>query len=173
MKLKSRSQYGKLYKTLDRIQRELPRRGAQWAATSAQMMDQECRDHLEQQGRGGQPPPLSDMTRRIYDIDGDPDGSGIVNHLTLEYQKRGNNFVAILGIPQGKPTMIAKVQDRGQIIEVTDKMRGFLAAAYGIYLKSTTTHIHIPARHFWENSLATTNAAARRQLLKLFKDLMP
>ena len=42
----------------------------------------------------------------------------------------------------------APIQEFGGQIEVTPKMRGFLAANYGIYLKASKTHITIPARSF-------------------------
>lgn len=169
--LTHKGSYRKLIDKLERQPREVPRKGAKWAGEAVDGLNKRVREHLAEQGRGGEPPPLSAMTRRIYDIDGEPDGSGIVNHLTLEYRKRGSKVIAILGIPQGKPTIVAKVQDRGATIEVTDKMRGFLAAAYGIYLKATTTHIQIPGRHFWEYSVRATNREATRKLKRLFKKL--
>lgn len=42
----------------------------------------------------------------------------------------------------------APVQEFGGKIKVTDKMRGYLAYNYGIYLKKSTTHITIPSRPF-------------------------
>lgn len=42
----------------------------------------------------------------------------------------------------------APIQEFGGQIEVTPKMRGFLAANYGIHLKASKTHITIPARSF-------------------------
>lgn len=42
----------------------------------------------------------------------------------------------------------APIQEFGGIIPVTKKMRGFLAAVYGIYLKKTTGVISIPSRPF-------------------------
>jgi hypothetical protein len=169
MSLKSTGSFKKLTDRLTRLQQTLPEAGSKWAAKSAETMDKKVREHLDKQGRGGTPPPLTSMTRKIYATDGEPDGSGIVNHLTLEYHTEGSRTVVTLGIPQGKPTMIAKVQDRGETIAVTDKMRGFLAAAYGIYLKESTTHINIPGRHFWEASLKATNRQAYRELRKLFR----
>ncbi|GGA31113.1 hypothetical protein [Psychrobacillus lasiicapitis] len=43
--------------------------------------------------------------------------------------------------------MIASVHEFGARIQVTDKMRGFLASQ-GLYLKASTTHIVIPERSF-------------------------
>ena len=42
----------------------------------------------------------------------------------------------------------APVQEFGGKIKVTPKMRGYLAANYGIHLKKSTTHITIPSRPF-------------------------
>lgn len=58
-------------------------------------------------------------------------------------------------LDDGKMGMIAAVQEYGIKIEVTPKMRGYLASQ-GLYLKKTTTHITIPERSFiragWDDS---------------------
>lgn len=141
-------------------------------ARAAQEMDGAVRNHLSEQGRGGYPPPLADMTKQIYKIDGQPDGSGIVNHLELSYFQIGNKYTACLGIPTGKPTMIARVQNNGCIIQVTDKMRGFLAAQYGIFLRAETTHITIPGRKFWDESIQYTRSRAIARLKTFFADAL-
>ncbi|WP_190440475.1 MULTISPECIES: hypothetical protein [Trichocoleus] len=156
---------------MEAMQQRVPRQGIRWAMDNAKAVDQSCRDHLETQGRGGTPPPLSSMTRQIYAKDGEPDGSGIVDHLTLEFRKRGDKFYATLGIPNGKPAMIAKVQDRGTTVRVTEKMRGFLSARYGIHLRQETTHINIPGRHFWERSLRRGRSKAMRELKRFFREV--
>lgn len=46
---------------------------------------------------------------------------------------------------------IARVQEFGVDIAVTDKMRGYLSAVHDIHLKASTTHIHIPERSFLRN----------------------
>lgn len=58
------------------------------------------------------------------------------------------NQRATLFVGWDNPEMakIATIQEYGANITVTDKMRGFLAVTYGIYLKKTTTHIMIPPR---------------------------
>lgn len=43
---------------------------------------------------------------------------------------------------------LARVHEYGVNIPVTDKMRGYLSARFGIHLKATTTHIRIPERSF-------------------------
>lgn len=48
---------------------------------------------------------------------------------------------------EGEMGMIAVVQEYGVKIQVTPKMRGFLASR-GLHLKKTTTHITIPERSY-------------------------
>lgn len=131
-------------------------------------MKAEAIANLEGQGRGGTPPPLSQMTTKIYQQAGEPDGSGIRNHLTVEYKQTSRHTTAILGIPDGQPTIVAKVQNDGCSIAVTDKMRGFLAAEYGIFLRATTTHIVVPPRHFWDDALKVTSERLRDRLRSIF-----
>lgn len=165
--------YSKLIAKLERVEQEAKPRGAQWAREQATNLDELAREHLTSQGRsGGSPPPLAQMTRQIYGVDGEPDGSGLINHLELEVLKvRGNKVYSTFGVPDGKPTMIGKVQDRGCVIPVSDRMRGFMAAQYGIFLKATTTHIHVPGRGWWEESLKTTRKQAKRDLKRLMREL--
>lgn len=56
--------------------------------------------------------------------------------------------VGVLG--GGEQSWLASIHEYGCIIEVTDKMRKYLAAN-GLYLKKTTTHITIPERAFLRN----------------------
>lgn len=150
-------------------QRELCREGEHWAIESVRFLDKIAREHLESQGRGGQPPPLSPMTRKIYNIRGEPDGSGLRNHLEVKHSRNKGEFTAIFGVPQGRPTIIAKTQDQGAIIPVTDAMRGYFAATYGIGLKASTKHIYIPARYWWSHSTKRAKARAKRNLIHLFR----
>lgn len=144
--------------------------GEQWAKDSVNNLDRIYRNHLETQGRGGEPPPLSEATRELYRQMGDPDGSGIRNHITLEYEETPHGFKAVFGIPEGRPSMIARVQDQGAIIPVSQRMRGFLAV-HGIFLKATTTHIEIPARYSWSKSNRRAKAEARRRLDSFWHDV--
>jgi len=169
MGLEIKGSFAEAIALIKRAQQRVKPMGADWATTQATAMDQRVRSHLDTQGRGGAAPPLSDMTRHIYSVDGEPDGSGIVNHLTLEFRQSGDRFIAVLGIPDGKPSMIAKVQDRGATIPVSDRMRGFLSAAYGIHLRKETTHINIPGRHFWEDSLRVVKRKGKKDLRKLIR----
>lgn len=135
-----------------------------WALRCAELMKRLYLDYLANQGEsGGSPPPLSSATRLIREVTGEPDGSGIRDHVTVTYSKVGRNTIATLGIPEGKPTMIAKVQNDGAAIAVTERMRGFLAHC-GIFLKDSTTQIVIPGRHAWDYALKDTVKEAKKDL---------
>lgn len=56
--------------------------------------------------------------------------------------------VGVLG--GGEQSWLASIHEYGCKIEVTDKMRKYLAAT-GLHLKATTTHITIPERAFLRN----------------------
>lgn len=170
MDLKVTSNLKALRERLEAAQKTIPQAGVLWAQDSATAMFNNCREHLQGQGReGGAPPPLSGLTRHIYGTTGEPDGSGIHDHLVLTFQKDGDVYLASVGVEEGRSTMIAKVQNDGAIIPVTEKMRGFLSAVYGIHLKQTTTHIEIPGRHFWDESWQKTKAESLRGLRKILQ----
>lgn len=137
-----------------------------WAEKCVKYLNALYLDHLENQGRGGASPNLSDATKLIYDATGEPDGSGIRNHIEITYSQQGNNTIATFGIPEGQPSLVAKVQDRGAVIPVTERMRGFLAHC-GIHLKASTTTIFIPGRHSWSESLEKTIDYAKDELKQL------
>jgi hypothetical protein len=131
-------------------------------------------EKLGNQGRpGGAPPSLSAATRYLYQQIGWPDGSGVRNHIQIEQGRTRSGAIAKVGIPKGKPTMIAKVQDRGAIIQVTPKMRGWLAA-HGIFLRAETSHIIIPARYAWRDSVDWIRTQARitlnQKMRKIIQD---
>lgn len=120
----------------------------------AEVMEQNARDNLEKQGRAAShPPPLSQVSRKIYAVDGPPDGSGIRNHIESFASRSGSDSVAGVGIPKGRPSMIATVQDRGATIRVTSRMRGYLGAR-GVHLRQSTKAVRIPARRFWRRAWA-------------------
>jgi len=154
MKLKIKSTLDGLMAELQNMKENVPIRGEEWAQESANVMASLYRAHLSNQGRrGGYPPALSPATLHMYEVDGPPDGSGIRDHVEQGVLKNHHQVVGFVGIPQGKPTMIARVQNDGAMIPVTDAMRGYLAAQYGIYLRAETKHIYIPARYSWDESI--------------------
>ena len=67
---------------------------------------------------------------------------------TLERIDGKKVSVGVLG--GGEQAWLAGIHEYGCRIEVTDKMRKYLAAT-GLYLKKTTTHIVIPERAFLRN----------------------
>ena len=174
MKLKINNNLDGLTAKLSDFKTNVPIRGATWAEKSAMYMAELYLDFLESQGRsGGALPPLSDATLHIYGIEEPPNGEGIRNHVRQGVFNVQNKVVGFVGIPEGKPTIIAKVQNDGAIIQVTEAMRGFLSAAYGIHLRAETKHIYIPARHSWDESLRRAKIKSKilaNHILHLEKD---
>ena len=56
-----------------------------------------------------------------------------------------------IGAIQGEHSWLAAIHEYGCDIEVTDKMRGFLASQ-GLYLRKSTKYIKIPERSFLRSS---------------------
>ncbi len=169
--LRNTSSYSTLLAKLKNARSRVNAKGAQWVMVSASRLDELIRQHLQTQGRGGAAPPLSAMTKQIYEIAGEPDGSGIHDTLDLYFRQERNAFIAGVGIPEGRPTMIAKVQDEGAVIPVTDKMRGFMTANFGIFLRAETTHIVIPGRNFWSQSVKQAQSDAKKELADFMDEL--
>lgn len=135
----------------------------------AEKMKENYIDRLRSQGRSGdQTDPLSGATYKIYSQMGNPNGSGVINHLSIIQLKNKNTMGHAMAIASGKPTMIAIVQNNGVTIGVTDKMRGFLASQ-GVYLKQSTIAINIPSRKSFELALAKTQKESPRILRNLMK----
>ena len=138
---------------------------------AAKLMETKLRENLESQGReGGHPPPLSEMTKDIYARSGEPDGSGIRDHIEIITYRRGGRQFSTVGIHSGRPSIIAQVQNNGATIAVTDKMRGYLSAKFGIHLKASTTHIVIPGRSFWDDAFKEASAELKRELTRIFAE---
>lgn len=143
-----------------------------WAVKCAELMETLYKEYMDTQGRAsGTAPPLSSATKLIYNAVGEPDGSGVTDHIEVTYTEINGKTVATIGILDGKPSLIAKVQDQGAVVAVTDKMRGFLASC-GIFLKDSTTQIVIPARHSWEYALTEAAAEAKDSLHKQVKRML-
>lgn len=88
---------------------------------------------------------------------------GLSDKIELEITRTPTGIRAVIGVPHGTPTTIAYVQEHGAAIPVTDKMRGYIAHTWGIYLKQTTTHIHVPGKAFW--SKAMLQGASRMRVI--------
>lgn len=167
-KKKDSKDLSKLLKGLPKL---LPREvGVKWSHTMAERMKENYVERLQTQGRAGdsQSDPLSGATYKIYSQIGNPDGSGIINHLSIIPLKNKNTMGHAMVIASGKPTMIAVVQNNGVTIGVTEKMRGFLAHQ-GIYLKQSTIAINIPGRRSFEIALEKTQRESPLILRKLMQ----
>jgi hypothetical protein len=154
------------------IKREVAAFGDRWVLLSAHYLDDTIRQHLATQGRGGAPPPLTQLTKFIYSIDGPPDGSGIRNHLNLFFEKGEGRSLAGIGITPGRPTTTARIQDRGAVIPLTPGLRGFFAARYGIVFSQSKQFLVVPGRRFWSDSNEKARNEAERSLRAFFLDLL-
>lgn len=169
MKLAVTGTFKGLAKKLRAAPQRLGELGESFVQEATADMERTYRDRLSNQGRpGGEPPPLSEITHHLYSQLGEPDGSGIRNHIRTDVERVGITTRGVMGILEGKPSMIAKVQDEGCIIPVTPKMRGFLAA-HGVYLKASTQFIEIPARYAWSKSVEEVEERSR-DALKLLNE---
>jgi len=70
--------------------------------------------------------------------------------------KAGKPLV-VAGITEGPVLEYAPIQEFGGTINVTEKMRGFLGAMYGIHLRKTTKTISIPSRPFLRTTWKRNN----------------
>jgi hypothetical protein len=172
MELKYESDWGKLFDRLNKLEANVKSVGESICQDAVQNMDDLCRDHLASQGRGGATPPLTAMTKHIYSIDGEPDGSGIRNHMEVKTGWAGNEYTAVLGILDGKPTIVAKVQNDGCIIDITPAMRGYFAARYGIFFKADKKYLVVPGRRFWDESWEKTRSETIKELSSFFRNVL-
>lgn len=144
--------------------------GERWARHSARKLKSALIRHLERQGRGGEGPPLSPFTREVYSRLGDPDGSGIRNHIQVvdDRHKSRSQYQSTVGIPSGKPEIVARVQEDGATIPVSSRTRRFFAAN-GIYIRSSTQAFHVPGRHFWSKSCDWVSKESKKDLVRRFQ----
>lgn len=76
------------------------------------------------------------------------------------------------GAPDSNVAARGAVNEFGAHIKVTEKMRGFLAAAYGVFLKESTKFIDIPARPFTRTGFDNNKNKLQRAIKKWFNDLV-
>lgn len=105
--------------------------------------------------------PLAGMTKSINKARGRTNrpplvgkSGGMIN--ALEVTKTGNGWKLEPNDDSvGKVTWadIWRFNEEGAVIRVTDRMRGFLAAAYNIHLKQATKTLVIPARRILEQAV--------------------
>ncbi len=166
----TQNEYPELIKNIINQRDNIGALGRRWSRDSVHNLDRHLRHNLATQGRS-RPPKLSDATLKIYSIRGEPSGSGIRNHIKIEYQTEQNYSIAILGIPEGKPTTVARTQEYGATIKITPKMRGYLAQ-FAIYLRADTKVIHIPARFFWSLGNTRGQEESKELLSRLYRELI-
>lgn len=165
-----KNEWGELKTKLGKLESELPELGKIWATNCAHFFNTRYREHLRTQGRGGATPRLSPVTLYLYNRRGNPNGSGIRNFIEIESVTEGNKFRIVFGIKAGRASMIAKVQDRGATIKVSERMRGFLARN-GVFLRRSTTHINIPGRRSWSETSAITKEYADSTFKEILKKI--
>jgi hypothetical protein len=160
MKLTVNSSLAKCFDRLERS-KHIPQHARSWVEKSATDFESELHENLIAQRAN-----LSGATLRIYAVRGKPNGSGIRNHISHVKDQTDDRLRVTVGIASGKPTMVAKVQEYGTTIAVTDKMRAWFRRS-GINLRSSTVFIRIPGRRFWSKSWHSVRDDSRKVLNKL------
>jgi hypothetical protein len=142
-----------------------------WTKECVEGFESDYRARIKSQGRpGGQEPPLSPVTWHLYAQLGHPNGSGIRDHIKVAHEQTPTSVRSKVGVPPGRPTMIARVQDEGASIRVTPRMRAWRARR-GVPLKATTQFIEIPARYSWRHTVRNTNRFARLRAKEIMRSL--
>ena len=75
-----------------------------------------------------------------------------------------------VGVIKGEHKWLAGIHEYGCNIEVTPKMRAYLRGR-GLYLKKSTTHIHIPERAFLRTGYDKNRAAVMAKATRLLGDV--
>lgn len=118
------------------------------------------------------PPKLSSATKQIRRATGQTGRESVLRGTkdgmlkSLQIVKKGNKWVLEphgMSKPEPVPGMkkqksiswkrLWAIHENGVLIFVTTQMRMAFAAAFGINLRSSTTHIRIPARHPMRNAV--------------------
>ena len=79
-------------------------------------------------------------------------------------QLGGKKITLFVGWDDPQLAMIARVQEYGEKIDITPKMRKFFAWAFGIHLKRSTTQIVIPPRPHRANTIKKNQAKWKKTL---------
>lgn len=168
----TKNEFPLLRSRLARMRQEILPVGERWAQEAADDLALTYRAYVATQGRSGsESPPLSPATEFIYSQYGEPDGSGILNHIETGANASSKGAIAWVAVPKGKPTIVAIVQDKGATISVTPKMRGFLATR-GIFLRANTMAIVVPGRGSWSNSIHSAVRKAKAAFHRDFSRVM-
>lgn len=76
-----------------------------------------------------------------------------------------------VGVLKGEHKWLAGIHEFGCNIEITPKMRAYLRGR-GLYLKKTTTHIHIPERSFLRTGYDKNRDAVAKKATKCAADVV-
>lgn len=121
---------------------------------------------------GGRFPRLHPFTAERKGTDQPLVGGELEKALTFEVRDRGDRRVLWAGVPQGPLARIARVQEYGCTIAVTDRMRAHLHAE-GLHLAASTEYITIPPRSFVRPALrrarGSVRAALKTELRRVFR----
>jgi hypothetical protein len=158
MKLTTESGFDKLIADIENLRR-LPKDGGGWAAKSAVRHKDNYIENLETQGRpGGEGPAVSKFTR-----ENPSDGSGIRDWVEVVSNRNPRGGTAACGIANEKAAMIARVQDQGTTVVVTESMRDYFASR-GATPPPVGSIIEIPGRRSWERAIAQSKKEALSDL---------
>lgn len=132
------------FTTLEKLTDRIDAQGKEWVEKSSQFFYDTARDRLATQGRGGNGnlPPLAASTIERYNRYGWPDGSALYNKIELNFLDR---FHAVVGIPDGKPSLIAAVQNDGAVIKARNG-----------------NTFYVPGRKFWSTANKWTRKYAKK-----------
>jgi len=100
------------------------------------------------------------------------DESNVDQYLNVFKQLQSKQLqIGIFGEDDSKMLMIARVNEFGVKIDVTDKMRGYLHSI-GIHLKEETSQINIPERSFMRNGFDKNYKKIQRKAEKLLERVL-
>jgi hypothetical protein len=165
MPLNITNDFDALCQKLELLPKRLVQKGQKWASESAKQTAKQYKENLETQGRpGGYGEPISEFTKQ-----NPSDGSGIRDHIKTSTQRSRNKVTAKAGITDDRAAMIARVQDQGTTIQVTEDMSGYLQGK-GLNVQPGD-HIEIPGRKSWERAVNESARSAKKDLM-LYKFLL-
>lgn len=162
MRLDIESNFDSLIQRLERSRKEIPQKGRKIMERAADQMLSAARHNLETQGRSGIGPPLSPFTLEVYRRTQFPDGSGIRNHMSVTRTGKG----AVVGIAKGEPSEIAKIQNHGAAIAVTESQRQFFRSI-GMSLKAKI--VYVPGRRFWDAAERIVVMDAQKEIREMLQ----
>ena len=161
MTLKTKGSFNPLILKIGGLPNKLMKKGEVWAKESAKNAMEIYKSNLETQGRpGGFGEPVSDFTRR-----NPSDGSGIRDHIKVSFKRQRNKIVAAMGIEDPRATTIAKVQEDGTTILVTESMADYLAMK-GLNVQPGG-HIEIPGRKSWSRAIKQSSSEAKHKIIRV------